>query len=78
MVVNFNYNNNSKITLDQCKSSTLFSNVIAQSSDPGTDPGPGVECNCGLIWGTGCSSSNYGNTCWTGDFCSDGAANCND
>lgn len=33
----------------------------------------GVECNCGLIWGDGCSAANYGNSC-----APDEATDCNE
>lgn len=74
MMANFNLNAGSEISLDQCNKSTLFSNVVAQSTD--LEEESDVECNCGLIWGTGCKSSNYGNTCWDGNICSGGAGNC--
>jgi len=37
-----------------------------------------VDCKCGLIWGDGCSASNYGNSCAPEDasFCSPYDSNC--
>ncbi|MCX6327674.1 MAG: hypothetical protein NT144_13640 [Bacteroidia bacterium] len=32
--------------------------AVAQAEDP-----PGVNCNCPLLWGTGCKADNYGATC---------------
>lgn len=37
-----------------------------------------VDCNCGLIWGEGCSASNHGNSCAPDDasLCSPYDSNC--
>ena len=39
--------------------------------------GGSITCKCGLMWGTGCKSSNQGGTCAeTSTFCSVGQSNC--
>lgn len=49
--------------------------LMAQSSEPQPN---GVVCKYGLLWGDGCSSANYGNSCAPDNatLCSEHKQNC--
>jgi hypothetical protein len=69
---------NANISMNNPSNNNLFEGIEIKTSQIAFGEGGGdlVNCNCGLIWGTGCKADNYGATCWSGDDCTQGANNC--
>lgn len=80
MMLDISISSNEPVAPEMCSSisffSTAFANGDEEQEEEDDDGGSSVSCKCGLIWGTGCKSSNYGGTCAEGPICGGGAVNC--
>lgn len=64
------------ISKDNKSEQSFMGNIVALNTANAEGGGDLVNCNCGLMWGTGCMADNYGATCASGDNCSSGSSNC--